>query len=134
MESSGPLTKSRLFWFFQTLIAVLFITRIFYVQIRFYQERLKSDPKLRRKLILKKASYALKSQNWEEFLSLASNLARELDQKNLFRVWRLSHFDHRSRQSIALQPLKNTYGFSRYFKGSLAKGRKGPRKPKLNKV
>jgi hypothetical protein len=79
-KAQAPLTKSRLFWFFQTLIAVLFITRIFYVQIRFYQERLKSDPKLRRKLILKKASYALKSQNWEEFLSLASNLARELDQ------------------------------------------------------
>lgn len=80
MESSGSLTKSWWFWFFQILIAVLFMTRILYVQIRFYQERLKSDPKLRRKLILKKASSALKNQNWEEFLSLASNLARELNQ------------------------------------------------------
>ncbi|NBX75889.1 MAG: hypothetical protein EBQ92_05000 [Proteobacteria bacterium] len=72
------LNKSFWFWFFQAGIFLLLFSRIWVVQFRFYQERAKKDPHVRRKQALKKASSALKSQNWEEFLSMASNLAREL--------------------------------------------------------
>ncbi|MFM8269673.1 MAG: hypothetical protein ACKN9V_05730 [Pseudomonadota bacterium] len=75
------LQDSGWFWIMQVTIALVLIARGVWVQIRIFQERRLQDPFLRRQLILKQASLALKNENWEEFLSLASKVARQLIQE-----------------------------------------------------
>jgi len=83
-KNQSFLKESSWLWVLQGLIGLSFLIRIIYVQITFHQERKKRDPHYRRKLLFKKATSALKNQNWEEFLSSASTLARELVQEKHF--------------------------------------------------
>lgn len=78
--SWGPRTnlkKSVGFWLVQVLLGMSLLGRTLWVQIRARNERRRADPVLRKKLMIQEASAALKNQNWEEFLALASRLARQ---------------------------------------------------------
>ncbi|NBT58305.1 hypothetical protein EBT16_05930 [bacterium] len=71
-------TSTLWFWIVQLLFFFLVLGRVLVLQLQLFHTRRLQDPFFHRKLKINRANQALKNQNWEEFLSIASRMSREL--------------------------------------------------------